>query len=332
MSRRVGRFSATCAGAFAVLAAVAAAAGPPAPTSTNHHSVRLVGSGVSTPTSIAFGEHKVFVGDGGNFDVMPPLPGGVFVLEKGTARRLAGSPPYVAGVAFRRGTLYVSADKKLLAWRGWNGKQFTKRRVIYTGPKHFTGFNGIAFGADGRLYAGVFLGDTNDHSATKAPYAFDLLSFKPSGKDLRVVARGMRQPWQLAFPKGSSAPFVSDLGQDLPRGVKAPDFVLRARAGENFGFPKCNWAKPKLCRTFTRPLEFLPVHTDPGGVAVIGNRVYFSTFGFDPSQPARLMSMGLNGGKTKVLLRSGVPLFGVGANGGWLYVGDGAGRIFRVKP
>ena len=49
---------------------------------------------------------------------------------------------------------------------------------------------------------------------------------KTNGKDLKVFASGMRQPWQIAFAPGSTSPLVSDLGQD--KGAKnPPDFVLQ---------------------------------------------------------------------------------------------------------
>src|SRR5437763_11021579 len=51
--------------ASAGLASAANAAGPPPPTSTNGHAVQLVASGLSTPTSFAFGGGAVFEGDGG---------------------------------------------------------------------------------------------------------------------------------------------------------------------------------------------------------------------------------------------------------------------------
>ena len=35
-----------------------------------------------------------------------------------------------------------------------------------------------------------------------------------AGKDVQIVARGLRQPFQLHFPSGSRDPYVSDLGQD----------------------------------------------------------------------------------------------------------------------
>ena len=47
----------------------------------------------------------------------------------------------------------------------------------------------------------------------------------------------------------SSSPFVSDLGQDS--GAKnPPDFLLRVRRGQAYGFPQCNWTKAKACKGF----------------------------------------------------------------------------------
>ncbi len=175
----------------------------------------------------------------------------MFLLKKGTATKLAGSPAFVAGLAWSKGTLYVSggtptsatsATWQILAWSGWNGTKFTKQKAIYTAPKKFQGFNGVAIGPDGRLYVGVDVGllDGNDHGpATKSPYLYDILSMDTHGKHFKVYATGIRQPWQLAFEKGSSAPFVSALGQDS--GAKnPPDFVLKVGKGDNYGFPQCN--------------------------------------------------------------------------------------------
>ena len=73
--------------------------------------------------------------------------------------------------------------------------------------------------------------NNNDHGpATLSPHLYDILSFNANGKGLKVFASGIRQPWQMAFPKGSSSPFVSDLGQDS--GAKnPPDFILRVHEG-----------------------------------------------------------------------------------------------------
>ncbi len=273
------------------------------------------------------------------------MGGGVYVLKGGTAVRLSGSPLASFGVTWRKDTLYVSAVtlgakgpvSQLLAWSGWNGTSFTRQKVLFTAPDG-TLFNGLAFGRDGRLYVGVDVGLTNDHGP-KIGLLYDILSFSAAGKNMKVFATGIRQPWQFAFPKGSSSPFVTDFGQDSPKSIQAkvPDFILRVRRGQNYGFPKCNWVVVSRCAKFATPFKFLAPHTDPGGLGIIGNRLYLSEFGF--VRTAKVESMPLRGGALKTLLTGfkGEQLIGLGTNGGWVYVGEastgpGTGRVFRVKP
>lgn len=326
------------------LTAGATAAGPPPPTSTNGKPVQLVAAGMHTPTSFAFGAGVVFAGDGGTTvsPTAPPAGGGVYVLRHGTATKLAGSPPYVAGVAWRNGTLYISAGdftskqpkSQILAWSGWNGSRFTKRRAIFTAPKGFDGFNGLAFGQDGRLYVGVDVGYTNgnDHGpASTSKYLYDILSMTATGEDLKVFARGMRQPWQMAFPKGSNSPFVSNLGQDSGA-TNPPDFLLRVTAGDNFGFPKCNWTKPKACRAFTKPFKMFAPHTDVMGVGIIGSRLYLSEFLGNAGRAGLVVTMPEKGGSPTTLMTGFVaPVVGLATNGGYVYVGELTGQVFRVK-
>jgi len=321
-----------------------AAGPPPPPTSTNGQPVEQVATGLSIPTSFAFGAGSVFEGDGGS-DSGPPN-GGVFLLKGGSATKLARSPQFVAGLAWHQGTLYVSggyftgpnsAKWQILAWSGWNGTMFTKQKAIYTAPKKFQGFNGLAFGPDGRLYVGVNVGllNHNDHGpASTSPYLYDILSFKPTGKDLRVFATGIRQPWQMVFPGRSRSPYVSDLGQDAPAKVadKSPDFVLRIHAGDDFGFPKCTWVNAKACKGFAKPFKFFPPHTDVMGLGIIGKRLYMSEFVGDHGKAGLVQSMPLTGGKPKTLLKGfAAPIVGLGVNHGYVYVGELTGQVFRVK-
>ncbi|MBV9193522.1 MAG: hypothetical protein JO168_05210 [Solirubrobacterales bacterium] len=306
--------------------AVAVAAGPPPPTSTNGKAVQLVASGLGTPTSFAFGAGQVFEGDAGAQSQKGQSgPGGVFVLSKGTATKLPGSPPVVFGLAWRQGTLYISAGSKLIAWSGWTGRDFKHKRTIYTAPKNFPAFNGLGFGADGRLYTGVDVGETNDHGPAKAPYQYDILSFTAAGKGPKVVATGIRQPWQFVFPAGSSSPFVSDLGQD--KGAhNPPDFLLRVRSGQNYGFPACNWTNPKGCKRYAKPFKLFAPHTSVMGLGIIGSRLYMSEFG-----PQQVVSMPLSGGRVKTLVKGFVaPIVGLGTHAGWVYVGELTGQVFRV--
>ncbi|MDQ6606480.1 MAG: hypothetical protein M3Z06_08040 [Actinomycetota bacterium] len=325
MFSRLIKLSSASVAAFGVLGAVAGAAGPPPPTATNGHAVQQVAAGLATPTSFAFGAGRVFEGDGGSQD--GKTKGGVFVLANGAGTRLAGSPPFVAGLAWRKNVLYVSAGSMLLAWTGWNGTSFSKRKTIYKAPKGFTGFNGIAFGANGRLYAGVSLASNNDFKPEKAPYAFDVLSFTAAGKDLKVEATGLRQPWQMVFPKGSSSPLVSDLGQD--GGAKnPPDFIYRIKRGSAAGFPGCNWTKPKACKGFVKPFQMFAPHTSAMGLGIIGKSLFISEFGTQ-----QVVSMPVSGGKVTPLLTGFVaPIVGLATNQGWVYVGELTGQVFRVRP
>ena len=186
------------------------------------------------------------------------------------------APLYVSG-----GSITATGPKwQLLKWSGWNGTTFTKQTAIYTAPKKFQGFNGIAFGADGRLYVGVDTGllNGNDHGPSNlSPYLYDILSFKSNGKGLKVFATGIRQPWQMVFPKGSSSPFVSDLGQDSAA-KNPPDFILRVHSGDNFGFPACNWTSASKCKGYAKPFQQFAPHTDIMGMVIMGKRIYTTSF------------------------------------------------------
>ena len=283
----------------------------------------------------------MFEGDGGGES--PPFHGGVFLLKNGTATKLAGSPTVVFGLAWHDKTLYVSGGSvrksglswNILAWSGWNGKKFAKSKTIFTGPKKFQGLNGLAFGPDGRLYTGADTGaaNNNDHGpASTSPYLYDILSLNPNGTGLKVFASGVRQPWQFAFAPGSSAPFVSALGQDS--GAKnPPDFLLKVHSGDNYGFPQCNHTKGSKCKGFAKPFQSFAPHTDIMGLAIIGKTLYMTSFLGTTGKAGEVFSMPLKGGKLKPVVTGFVaPTVGLGENAGYLYVGELTGEVFRVKP
>jgi glucose/arabinose dehydrogenase len=340
--RRAIRTACACAVVGSAFAAAAqAAAGPPPPTSANGNAVQLVASGLKTPTSFAFGGGSVFEGDGGSSSGKAPPNGGIYVLKGGTATELPNSPQFVAGLAWHGNALYISgasltatgAKFQLLKWSGWNGTSFAHRQAIWTAPKTNNGLNGIAFGPDGRLYVGVDLGltDNNDHGPAKTADVYDILSLKANGHGLKIYATGIRQPWQLVFPKGSATPLVSDLGQDS--GAKnPPDFVLNPSQGDNFGFPKCNWTSKKACKGFAKPFKMFKPHTDIMGLAALGKTLYMSSFAGVSGKAGEVFTMPLKGGAYKPLVSGFVaPVVGLGLNGSWLYIGELTGQVFRVK-
>jgi glucose/arabinose dehydrogenase len=319
-----------------------------APTSTNGNKVEVVATGVKTPTSFAFGDGAVFEGDGGNSNGTPN--GGLYALTNGTAVPIPTDPKlvFVAGSQFHDGALYVSGatlgakgpEFEILALSGWNGSRFSAQKVLYTAPHGFQGFNGLGFGADGRLYVGVDVGllNNNDHGpASTSPYLYDILSMSPSGGTVSVFASGIRQPWQMAFPSGSDSPFVTDFGQD--KGAKnPPDFLLRVKAGQNYGFPGCTWIHASACAGDTKPFRMFSPHTDAGGIAISGNQIYLSEFGYAaPLHAAAVVSLPLAGGAAKTIVK-GVPtgdaVIGLGIDDGDIYFGvtipKHPGIVYRV--
>ena len=317
------------AGALAgacLIPAAAQAQGPPPPTAVNGATVETVAQGVPIPTAFAFGAGKVFVAAGGSED--GSTPGGIYTVGGGTATKLPDSPFFVAGLAWRKGVLYVSGDMKLYAYRGWDGTKFAKRETLFKGPKNFPGFGGLAFGHNGRLYAGVSISNFKyDSRKSPQPYAQSVVSLKPNGKDIKVVARGLREPWQMTFVRGIPEPFVSVLAQDnLKKGPR--DFIIRARRGQDYGFPGCNWIKPRACRDYAKPYLFFAPHSSPMGIGAIKRTIYVALFGRQ-----EVDRFSVDGGKPKAFLKGyAAPVVALGVNKGWVYTGDLTGAVYRAKP
>ncbi len=316
--------------AAALAALPAAASAAQAPVTAGGRPAQLVARYVGSPTAFAFGPRDVFMSDG----TTDPLGiGGVYVLKNSKARRLNHSPPFSTGLAWHNRTLFISAGNELLAWRGWTGKKFIRRRVIYTAQAGFTGFTGVAFGPNGRLFVGVARGGNNRGAAT--PYRYDLLSMTPQGNRVSIVARGIRQPGQLVFQAGSLAPWVIDSGAE-----HAPDLLLKVHRGQDYGFPTCNWSQPSLCQGFARPIRSFSARTDPLGLVIVGQQLYLSEFGI--GAPAQVVSVPLGGGGSPRVVLNGFPphrhVVGLGAQDGWIYVGEAAaskqrfGMVWRFRP
>lgn len=325
------------AGSVQMSAAEDPPAGPPPPVAANGNPVSVFATGVATPTQIAFKGGTAFIAGGVHAPGEPG--GGLFYVSPGTteAKKVPGTPGNAFGVAWKGDSLYVNYGTKIRALSGWNGSKFSKARTLIAfNPKKFNGFTGLAFGPDGRLYTGVTL--QFDHNRSKRPYSNSVVSISPKGGKLKVVSRGLRQPWMLAFPKGFKAPFVTVLGQDLPKGTKAPDLIVRATQGSNFGFPSCNWSNYDRCaKKFTEPVLALapPPAPSPMGIAAEGRKLYVALFnGLHTKQGPvgpEVITTNVNGTKIRDFLTGFVaPVILTAHHDGFLYAGDLTGTVYRV--
>lgn len=316
---------ATVVAAGLALPASAGAQGPPLPTAVSGNPVTRVASGVTTPTAFAFTGDTIFAGSGP--DEQGKGPTGLFTLAGGTATKVPGTPTWVAGLAWHDGRLYVSSFAKIIAYGGWNGTRFATATTIAKPLK--ANYNGLAFGPDGRLYAGVSFREKYDPGRDPSRYAQSVISMTSTGHDVRTVARGLRQPFQLHFPSGAKAPYVGVLGQE--KGKIPHDAIVVAKPGQDYGYPKCLFAVAGTCRGFAKPLVLLPRHASPMGITSIGSTLYVSLFGGLGDGKAIVARLPVGGGTPKPFITGFVaPVIALAEHGGKIYVGDLTGSIYAV--
>jgi glucose/arabinose dehydrogenase len=317
----------TTSASFAITGSVGAQP-PPPPTASNGQTVTVLAHGIPTPTAFAFAGSTVFAGSGP--DESGKAEGGLFVVANGAAAKVPNTPAVVFGLAWHKDTLYLSAGKQLFAYTGWNGTQFATSKLIYNGKKSFPGFNGLAWGPDGRLYAGISLRSMKyDRKKDPSKYGNSIVSLKPNGTDLRVIARGLRQPFQLTFLKGGHHPYAGVLGQDSAK--IPPDEIVQAKSGQDYGFPTCTHLVASKCASFTKPFRLLPKHASPMGVGAIGSTLYVSLFGGTTGKNPEVVTISTKTRKLKPFVTGFVaPVIALGINAGTVYFGDLTGTVYSV--
>jgi hypothetical protein len=311
------------------------AGGPPPPTATSGAKVDVLAHGVATPTAFAFLGDATFVAGFGD-EEHPKITGGVYLVSGGKATKIPGSPAHVMGLAVSGSTLYLStisqgAPSKILAWSGWDGTKFAKSKVVATGPKGFSGFNGLAI-KGGTIYSGVSLSDAKkaDFEAGTGPFANSVVSVDAATGKITTVSKGYRQPWQLTYVPGHAYPIVTDLGQENLKKGHPPDFLKEAKPGTNYGFPACP-AKPATCAKYAKPFASFPAHSSPMGLGVLGGKLYVALFGGTGKGP-EVVSMPAKGGAFKpALVGFKAPVVALATHDGRVYAGDLTGAVYSFK-
>lgn len=323
---------------LAGMAQSATAAGPPLPVAANGKKVSVFATGVAIPTQVAFKGKTAFIAGGAE----GKTKGGLYYVSPGSgkAKRVAGTPPVAFGVTWHRGHLYANFATSIRVFSGWTGKRFRKSRTLVSfRPNQFTNFSGLEFGPNGRLYTGVGL--QFDAKAGNKAYANSVISIDPRSGKIRAVSTGLRQPWMLTFVKGIRSPFVTVLGQDTPKNTKAPDLIVKATQGADFGFPRCNWSNFKSCRKmhFDPPVLALAAadpSPSPMGITAKGHKLFVALFGgltarSGPIGP-EIMATNIKGSKIRDFVTGFVaPVLLAHYHAGFLYMGDLTGTVYRVR-
>ena len=258
----------------AVAALVLSAAAPGGPATASARSAERVAD-VPLATNVAFdpaGGAWVTSGAGG-----PVASDGVWYIPRGShhARHVVTGLHTALGLAWLGGRLYVASVRtprlgQVTVLTGFAGGRFAaRRRVLGALPIGRHTVDTIAPGPDGRLYLG--LGSEFDNKASTRHPSASVVSFTPGGHDLRVEARGLRNPYGLAFVPGTSRLVVSDNGRDDLGAFRPPDELDVFEVGApvpDFGFPRCYGQGGPACAGAVAPLARMPAHASSDGVAV----------------------------------------------------------------
>jgi glucose/arabinose dehydrogenase len=230
---------------------------------------------MDNPTTIVFGpDNKLYIAD---------ISGAIWVAEDanhdGVAegiKQFADGFSLLVGLAWHDGELYTASSGKIEALRDSNADGVADQRRLVVGDlpslvlkPHSN--NGLAFGADSRLYFGV--GSTTEGQIEENPLAAAILSVKPDGSDLKVFARGLGNTFDVAF-NSAGALFGGDNSPGGEEGVDdPPDEFNYLIEGEHYGYPYFYGDPPKSNGTRGAVVTF-PAHSTPTGVSFYSGATY----------------------------------------------------------
>jgi glucose/arabinose dehydrogenase len=223
---------------------------------------------MDNPTTIVFGpDNKLYIAD---------ISGAIWVAEDANNDGVAESIAQFAdgfellvGLAWHAGELFTASSGKIEALRDSDADGVADQRRLVVGDlpslvlkPHSN--NGLAIGADGRLYFGV--GSTTEGQIEDHPLAAAILSVKPDGSDLKVFARGLGNTFDVAF-NSAGALFGGDNSPGGEEGGDDPaDEFNYLIEGEHYGYPYFYGDPPKSNGTRGALVTF-PAHASPTGVS-----------------------------------------------------------------
>jgi glucose/arabinose dehydrogenase len=241
--------------------------------------VNTFAAGLAHPTAMAWGpDRRLYVTeDTGRLVVVGRGSWKPLVVARGLRTPL--------GLAWRDRTLYVSEQGRLSRF-SLQGSALVGRHVVVRGlPFGEHQQDNVVVGPDDRLYLGS--GSTCDVCRERDPRSATVLSLKPDGSDLKIVAGGLRYPFGLAFQPGTNRLYASVNGQDKLGTAKRPEpaeSVVLVREGAFYGWPRCwpSYQKRVLagrCRGVTAPVAYLEPHSSADGIAFWRGDLYVALWG-----------------------------------------------------
>lgn len=300
--------------------------------------------GTDNPTVMTFGPgDALYLGD---------IAGTLWRIPRtitGTAAapiRLMDGFDLLVGLAWIDDELFVSSAGKIEALRDANhdgvpDSDPAARRLVIGGLPNMVykphSNNSLTVGPDGRLYFGV--GGTSNDGIERQPLASAILSVSPDGGPATVVARGLGNPFEVAFNARGDL-FSGDNSPTDPLGGEPPDSFHYIVPGAQY--PTSHPAGSVLVAA--RPaLLALPAHSSPTGLTFYTGTRYPDAF-----RDNAFLALWNRGEVLRIQLRqdgadyvANASLFGDGflypidvvtGPDGDLYIADfGTGVVYRIR-
>jgi glucose/arabinose dehydrogenase len=234
-------------------------------------------TGLRRPTALAFGpDGRLYVAQ---------ETGEIVVAARNSARPVVLARGFTTplGLAWSGSRLFVSSRGRLDSLN-LIGRKLRVRRTLVRGlPFGRHQQDNVVVGRDGRLYIGS--GSTCDVCRERDRRSATILSVRPNGRNVAVVARGLRNPYGLAFQPRTGRLYATVNGQD-DLGEEPAEALVRIRPGADYGWPRCwpSFARKRLvgsCRGVTPPVAYLEPRSGAGGIAFSrdGRTAYVALWG-----------------------------------------------------
>jgi glucose/arabinose dehydrogenase len=266
----------------ALLAALAALVAPAAPALRpapgidvpSGHRAELYATGLRRPTALAWGPDGLLYAT--------QESGELVAVGRGSARPRVVAQGFDTplGLAFQGQTVFVSAKGTL--WRATlSGRRLAGKGAILKGlPFGRHQQDNVVVGPDGRLYLGS--GSTCDACRERDPRSAAILSVRPDGSGLRIVARGLRNPYGLLW--FGRTLYVSVNNRDDLGTWEPAETIVALTPGARYGWPDCwpSWRMRRLagsCAGVARPLAYLEPHSSANGLGYWRGSLFVAEWG-----------------------------------------------------
>lgn len=240
------------------------ALGQSGPTLPRGFHAGIYARGFSNPTALAFGpDGRLYVAQ---------QNGTILAVGGGRITAVAIGFNTPLGLAWHAHMLYVSSTGEVSTLTPSHGYRSFRRRVIISGlptGKHQN--DSLAFHG-GWLYLGV--GSTCNACRETDPRSATMMVFRPNGSQGRVFARGLRNPYGLAFRPGTGWLYATDNGRD-DYDDHVPDELNLIKDGGNYGWPDC-WGRNggSSCRGTIPPVALFEPHASADGLVFYSGHTF----------------------------------------------------------